>query len=771
MCSDFHGAPLSSSDRTPFNLLICGSLVAVCLATSGCRSVAPLVLAENGTTSYKIVVAGDAPDNVNSAAAELSHFLGEMTGARFETVDDSVPAGAHEIVLGETNRKSLNDIPAELRSEAWEGFVILPEGQRLHIIGGQIARGTLYGVYDFLEQELGVRFLAPEVTHVPPRPTLRVDVDARRYDPPFEYRAHYPPNKAREGYSEWTTRSRVNSSGVGYGNVQRLGHPVHTFAALVPAGEHFGKNPEMFALINGSRTSGTLCLTNPETVRVATEKAREWAAQADKDPDTKYIVQLSQNDSGAYCQCETCVAVGEEEDSPFSGPLIRFLNEVARDMAQDFPNVAVETLAYISSERPPKKTKVEPNAIVWFAPIRKDSSRPMNEPQINYSPQHGLPATEKALETWNDVTGWARVCDNLYVWDYPQSFHDFLVPYPSLWANARNIQLFHELGATGYFPQQPNTDGSEMRYLRNYMITQLQWRPDRDAREVVEEFCRLYYGQAAGEHILAYIDLMHDTWRPRDRALFWGGHKDDAMIAPADRILAQAAAAAETAEQEARVAEFRLPVWRLMLTQAFGEAGRIMTLPQWWHRTDNSDWRNPADFDGWEQVEIPTRPFLQAGGLGEGWYAVTFDLPETNGAPLALHVAAMNGTWDVYLDGEQVAAELPSGLGYYNDVPYVPLGKGLAAGRHTLVIRVTDGTGFFRQLQLENPDFTTAEPVTIVDMSKPLSPELRTAAEGFLEASRKAGIVRIYYGYGGTEPYLEKLLWPKIEYLLTAGER
>ena len=39
---------------------------------------------------------------------------------------------------------------------------------------GNIPRGTLYGVYDFLHEELGCRFLAPEVNHVPSKPTLKV---------------------------------------------------------------------------------------------------------------------------------------------------------------------------------------------------------------------------------------------------------------------------------------------------------------------------------------------------------------------------------------------------------------------------------------------------------------------------------------------------------------------------------------------------------------------------------------------------------------------
>ena len=89
----------------------------------------------------------------------------------------------------------------------------------------------------------------------------------------------------------------------------------------------------------------------------------------------------------------------------------------------------------------------------------------------------------------------------------------------------------------------------------------------------------------------------------------------------------------------------------------------------------------------------------------------------------------------------------------------------------SLVIRVRQGSGPFKVQQHENPGFTTADPVTIVDMTKPLTPELRTAAEGFLVTSRKAGIVRIFYGYGGIEPYLEKVLWPKTEFLLTHGQQ
>ena len=43
-------------------------------------------------------------------------------------------------------------------------------GDELIAIAGGQPRGTLYGVYTFLEDYLGVRFLTTDHTHVPPSP-------------------------------------------------------------------------------------------------------------------------------------------------------------------------------------------------------------------------------------------------------------------------------------------------------------------------------------------------------------------------------------------------------------------------------------------------------------------------------------------------------------------------------------------------------------------------------------------------------------------------
>lgn len=755
-------------------------LMSACASLPGGAGGEQITLAREGETDYTIIIALEAAPEVEEAASELSYFLGEITGAEFEVKRDDAAATPFEVVLGETNRKRLADVPAQQHPTAWEGFLILPEADRLYIMGGSIARGTLYGVYDFLERDLGVRFLAPEVNHVPRRTTLALRLAPRTFNPLFEYRAHYTPNDPRPGYARWGQRSRVNSWGVSTGSVRRLGHPVHTFGSLVPAGRYFDEHPEYFALVNGKRTASTLCLTHPGTLAAVLETARGWAESATKDPGTKNIIQISQNDSGAYCACVNCAAADAEEGAPMTGALVRFLNAAAKELEKDHPDIWIETLAYMTSEVPPKKTKVHPNVIIWMAPIMKDSSRPITAPQVNYSRDlgdmsqhtHMIPKERWIRKTYENLLGWGRVAENIYIWDYPQSFHDFLVPYPSLWANAENIRIFAENGVTGYFPQQPNTDGSEMRYLRNHMISRLQWRPDLDAREVVKEFCLLYYGSGAGAAILEYIDLLHASFLESDRPLWWGGYKDDVVLPELAGIMERSAALAETQEQRDRVAEFRLPIWRLQLTKAFGEVGKVRSLTdRWRYQAEDAGVEGslpPDNFTGWQEVEIPTCLWTQKGGHGAGWYATEFELasPLSRGA---LHFLAMEGVWDVYLDGDKVGEALPSGLGDYREVPYLPLNRTLEAGKHTLVVRVSEGSGFYRSRHHENTQFGVNDAVTLVDLSVPLSPKVRTAAEGFLKVSRRAGVARMYYGYSKPDPYLNQVLWPKVQFLLTHG--
>jgi len=169
------------------------ALVVLCLLFAASNHAAaadpavPLVLARDGQTRYTIVIARDAVPAETLAAKELALFLKKMTGATFPVRTDDAPITGTEIVLGNTTRRKRDDLPPHLCTDNWEGFSIVREGERLVIVG-DIPRATLYGVYDFLDVELGVRFLAHKGNYVPRRPTLEVSVTSRGYGPPIERR-------------------------------------------------------------------------------------------------------------------------------------------------------------------------------------------------------------------------------------------------------------------------------------------------------------------------------------------------------------------------------------------------------------------------------------------------------------------------------------------------------------------------------------------------------------------------------------------------------
>ena len=269
--------------------------VASGLATQA-EDVPPLVLAQDGVTKYRIIIGPEADYGEEMAAQELALFLKEMTGAEFPIETDDALAADFEIVLGDTRRKGKGDFPEDLRTDRWEGFTLLREGAKLYI-RGNIPRATLFGVYDFLDVELGVRFLTAEVTHVPRQPTLRVAMESRVFAPRIERRTIW---ESLGGPS--MLRNRMNGHAFylidpKLGGVKWVGPKTHTFSSLVPAEEYFDVHPEYFAEIEGQRRREydglytQLCLTNPEVVRVAMEKIREWLGHRD-NRDTQIYAHL-----------------------------------------------------------------------------------------------------------------------------------------------------------------------------------------------------------------------------------------------------------------------------------------------------------------------------------------------------------------------------------------------------------------------------------------------------------------------------------------------
>ena len=477
------------------------ALAAASLASSSLLSLMalavdePLLIAERGRSAeYAIVIPVDASVSVRYAADELGRYVKRMTGV-----------GLPVVSLAEGPAIKLVPVP-----EAGDAFHICCDGRDVTVEGG--ASGILYGVYELLEQYGGVGWFSSwhEVVPEVDRFSVPSDLDYEER-PAFEMREPYffdafdGDFAARLRINGQTARISARHGGKPYRFGGGLGS-CHTFSRLVPPKEFFGNHPEYFSLVNGKRVAdGQLCLTNPDVLRVVTERV---LAALRRDPTAKYY-GVSQNDNKSYCRCQECAAVDAEEES-HAGTVVRFVNAVAEAVEKEFPDKIIETLAYEYSRKPPKKTRLRHNVMPCLCSIECDFSRPFET----------SPYSQNAAFV-RDLKGWADQTDRLYVWDYVVNFTHYTHAFPNVLVMQDNLRLFRDSGVKSVFAQ----GDCEARHawfaeLKAWLLAKLMWNPDQPVEPLLDRFFTGYYGKAA-PYARAYFDMAHKMERE------WTGDSPD----------------------------------------------------------------------------------------------------------------------------------------------------------------------------------------------------------------------------------------------------
>ena len=524
-----------------------GCLIAtlICLATPG--PAIAVTIAHEGKSMSVVVVADDATEPERHAAAELAAFLERVTGAPFEVVGQATREGGR-LLVGPDAAK-LADPAFTIDGLGSDGLVIRTVGNDLILAGGR-PRGTLYAVYTFLEDQVGCRWWSSKASTIPHRPTLRVDNLDIRFVPKLEYREPFWFD-AFDG--DWAVRNKANgfrpSLDARRGGQHVYQGFVHTFYELVPPGKYFADHPDWFSEIDGKRVTerAQLCLTN-EAMRKELVKNLKTALR--KNPAAT-LASVSQNDCAGNCRCAACAAVDQEEGSP-SGSLLRFVNAVAEEIQEEFPHVAIDTLAYQYTRKPPKLAKPRPNVIVRLCSIECAFGKPLSH--------------ERNRAFAEDIEGWSKICDRLYIWDYTTNFAHYVLPHPNLRVLGPNVRFFVDHGVKGVFEQGAyQSHGAEMAELRAWVLAKLLWDPSRNPDQLIDEFLNGYFG-SAGPHVRAYLNVMHDALAQSGDDLTCYSPVDakflslDTLCRAAGHLKAAEAAVQDDAALRQRVQVARLPV-------------------------------------------------------------------------------------------------------------------------------------------------------------------------------------------------------------------
>jgi len=457
-------------------------------------------IVDNQKSNYKIVLSTDASPYEQRAADELQKYLKEISNTELEIVNDSEPTAEYEILIGSNKRLDELNININFNLLEENGFTIRTVGKKLIIAGGT-HKGALYAVNTFLEDYLGCRMYTPDVTVIPKSSDVTIPSIDITQIPKIKYRElHIPGARASQEYCDWHKLNHYSERTRDYGLF------VHTFNRLIPPEVFFENHPEYFSEVNGSRVPEMqLCLTNPDVYKLVME---DLTRRMKERPDAK-VWSVSQNDTFGPCTCNNCAKV-DSIHGGHAGSLITFVNNIAAE----FPDKTISTLAYQYTREAPVGIKPLPNVMIVLCTIECDRNKPiaMNESDLFN----------------RDIAEWSKLTTNIKIWDYVVQFRNYCDPFPNFRVLKPNLKMFADFGVTKMFEQGSGDSKSDKHELKAYLLAKLLWNPNADAEIIMDDFLHGYYGDAA-KFIKLYMNKMHDALEASGKSLVIYGYPYDGI--------------------------------------------------------------------------------------------------------------------------------------------------------------------------------------------------------------------------------------------------
>lgn len=279
-----------------------------------------------------ILVTADHPTRVvRYAAEEMVHHVEKATGVMLEvrTESESKTGALQHIYLGDC--RAVREAGIDVENLAAEAFALRVKNDAVFIAGNDgggdpldpdTRAGTLWGVYEWLDRDLGVRWLWPGElgTHV----TKTKTVVAKTCDETIAPRLFQRRLRAGQGFESkhpalgFTAAAfkQFSEDQSVYLRRHRIGrsYPVSYGHAFTDWWEKDGKaHPEWFQLLESGKRGPnkkngrlSMCVSNPELQR---EIVTRWAAKRPPNATTPGFINACENDILGLCTCDKCRAL------------------------------------------------------------------------------------------------------------------------------------------------------------------------------------------------------------------------------------------------------------------------------------------------------------------------------------------------------------------------------------------------------------------------------------------------------------------------------
>ena len=449
-------------------------------------------------TKAVIVTSQEPTITDNYAAQRLKYYLDMITGGDIAIITQD-ESSEYEIAVGNTNRSA-----TDFTDKADGSYEITSTNKQL-IINGAGNKGTINGVYAFLEKYCGCHWYEAKVIVTPQNSGLTVPADiSEEYTPFFEYTetdttsAYDPEFSVANGLTGGIYKNLTAEQG---SDVDYLGGSSHTLVnKYCKPSIYYEEHPEYFALHDGKRVTTQLCLTNPEVLDIVTEEALT-VLENKHDPDASLqILSITQNDNGDYCQCKDCAALDNANGSQ-AGTMLTFANEIARRVKATgkYDNVAIDTFAYQHTRKAPTNVIPRDDVIIRLCSIECCFGHTLDDLNCKENANFML-----------DLETWSKICNRLYIWNYNLNCDESVNIYANFGTLQRNTQIFYEHNVKGIYQQGvfyiAECD-AEFGELKNYLLTKLMQNPYMDFYKEMDGYLQAVYGQG-GKYIREFIDIV-----------------------------------------------------------------------------------------------------------------------------------------------------------------------------------------------------------------------------------------------------------------------
>jgi hypothetical protein len=477
-----------------------------------------LPLKDKGTVKCEIVVPDEAGPVAKFAGKEMKELLSQSLGSEIEILKE--PSGKKTaLILG--NNKLLAKAGIDIGKLPVDAFIIKSQGNNIFIAGlddmakdpeaemkamfvwGQLYdRATLFGVYDFLERYLGMRFYFPEKmgTVVPKHETLSIAPMDMTEKPDYTVRNF--------GYSGVLPDGRDGKDTFWYKNLNK--HRLRMQAHYLP-NEHglarmeyinrFAKsNPEYFALMPDGRRH---CIPTLERTpqfcfssNLKEEIYKDAEAYLSGKPATSRNLQrgwsrvacqpgyfnIMPTDGFYKCTCPECqkhFSKGPKATSDFIWDVI--CDTAERLKKNNVPGI-ITGMAYYPYHMVPDR-KIPDNVVVMVA---RRGPWNLQHPSV-YEKEN------REIKEWHDKLG-----RKVWLWNYVNKSGNLSMPnIPSL--TPKTIGEYYKKESPYIFGAYmcSATDRYIYHYLNYYVFGKVAWDNKTDVDKILKEHYQKMFGSGA----------------------------------------------------------------------------------------------------------------------------------------------------------------------------------------------------------------------------------------------------------------------------------